>query len=419
MKKLLIIVILVASQLCSFAQSNDGIAFIHGTLADAKAKAKKEKKLIFIDCYTVWCGPCKRLSSEIFTQQDVADFFNDNFIAIKIDCEKGEGIDLAKQYHVGAYPSLLWIDAKDRLVHRVVGFRTAEKLMAEAKEALNGGNFNKELEKNYENDKTNSKAAKAFLDYLIQTADSRSKEVALQYLSLLPESEYESPEVFSLFLSEVDDPFLPAVEYLVENKTSYMQKFGQAEVDRALKNIYFRYSNKLLSDVNPGSNIDENVLLKLQQQMEEIAFDSPELYVEKLRISALRQQEDWHEYARKIDAYIERAPVERISAQDLFLWFKPVVDSNCIDPVVLESTVRWIDLAFDKRLTNTVDVLIPYWTDKMTVLRRLPEKGEEFSQTETELRLMLVLQTKEQAYQKQLEETKQQLRERLGLANEK
>lgn len=39
-------------------------------------KAKKEKKLIFVDCYTSWCGPCKMLAKDVFTRDTVADFFN-------------------------------------------------------------------------------------------------------------------------------------------------------------------------------------------------------------------------------------------------------------------------------------------------------------------------------------------------------
>ena len=57
-----------------------GIEFFHGTLEEAKEIAKRENKLIFIDCYTTWCGPCKMLSKFVFTDPEMGEFYNENFI---------------------------------------------------------------------------------------------------------------------------------------------------------------------------------------------------------------------------------------------------------------------------------------------------------------------------------------------------
>ena len=53
-----------------------GIVFFKGSLKDAKAKAKKENKLIFIDCYTTWCGPCKNMSKKTFVNKEVGEYYN-------------------------------------------------------------------------------------------------------------------------------------------------------------------------------------------------------------------------------------------------------------------------------------------------------------------------------------------------------
>ena len=45
----------------------EGIAFFKGTWQEVLEQAKKENKLIFMDCYTSWCGPCKMLAKEVFT----------------------------------------------------------------------------------------------------------------------------------------------------------------------------------------------------------------------------------------------------------------------------------------------------------------------------------------------------------------
>ncbi|MDQ2178453.1 thioredoxin fold domain-containing protein [Marinifilum sp. D714] len=134
MKKVL--VLLVATFICSglFAQ---GIEFERGTFNEALAKAKKENKLIFMDCYTSWCGPCKYLAKNIFPQKEVGDYFNQNFVNVKMDMEKGEGIALCKKYGVSSFPTLLFIDANGKVVHKLVGGMPAEDLIKGAKAALN------------------------------------------------------------------------------------------------------------------------------------------------------------------------------------------------------------------------------------------------------------------------------------------
>lgn len=114
----------------SFSQ---GINFQEGNFEEILAKAKKEKKLIFVDCYTVWCGPCKKLVKEVFPQGEVGAFFNENYISYSLDMEKGEGIELAKYYNVTAFPTLLFLDANGNLLTRTEGFVDAKTLIEKAK----------------------------------------------------------------------------------------------------------------------------------------------------------------------------------------------------------------------------------------------------------------------------------------------
>ena len=119
MRKLLYII-----GVCFFASSSlfaQGIHFEEMTFDEALSKAKREDKLIFMDCYTEWCGPCKVMSRNVFTKKKVGDFFNANLINLKMDMEKGEGITLAKQYGVKAYPTMLLIRPDGTVQHTLVG----------------------------------------------------------------------------------------------------------------------------------------------------------------------------------------------------------------------------------------------------------------------------------------------------------
>lgn len=99
------------------------------------AKAKKENKIIFLDAYAIWCGPCKNMDSQIYTNQAVADYYNANFINVKYDMEKGEGPKLASLFHVTAYPSLIFISPDGKMMHKGVGFKEAHSFIALGKTA--------------------------------------------------------------------------------------------------------------------------------------------------------------------------------------------------------------------------------------------------------------------------------------------
>ncbi len=103
-------------------KTEEGIQFFTGTWQQALDKAKKENKVIFLDAFASWCGPCKMMKHKTFTDKGVADFYNKNFVNVAIDMEKGEGPALAEKYGVDSYPSLIYIKADGKAMGKVVGY---------------------------------------------------------------------------------------------------------------------------------------------------------------------------------------------------------------------------------------------------------------------------------------------------------
>ncbi len=114
---------------------SQGIDFQHITFEEAIQKAKQEDKLIFIDFYTQWCGPCKKLAAGPFKEEAVGEFYNNHFINLKLDAEK-EGATTAKKYKVNAYPTLMFIDGNGSLVYSGVGVTHGYDMVGFGKEAI-------------------------------------------------------------------------------------------------------------------------------------------------------------------------------------------------------------------------------------------------------------------------------------------
>nr|WP_320120413.1 thioredoxin fold domain-containing protein [uncultured Marinifilum sp.] len=216
MKKIL--VLLVATLMCSglFAQ---GIEFEHGTFKEALAKAKKENKLIFMDCYTTWCGPCKHLSKNIFPQKEVGDFYNKNFVNVKMDCEKGEGIALATKYGVRSYPTLLFIDANGNAVHKLVGGMPAEDLIKGGKAALDPSMRIGTLKAKYESGNRDLKFLMTYLKAVKAQHDKESMaKVSREIIKQTSLEKYMNKEQFYV-ISSANYPYgSKEFNYLLENK---------------------------------------------------------------------------------------------------------------------------------------------------------------------------------------------------------
>lgn len=82
-----------------------GIKFFHGTYEEALQQAKSESKQIFVDVYTSWCGPCKKMARDVFADEEVGKFYNDRFICLKLDAEKESDHAFFQYYQASAYPS--------------------------------------------------------------------------------------------------------------------------------------------------------------------------------------------------------------------------------------------------------------------------------------------------------------------------
>lgn len=213
MKKVLLSCMAFLVAAVSFA--NDGIQFTEGRWKDILSKAKSENKLVFIDVYTSWCGPCKMMSAEVFPQKMVGDVFNASFVNYKIDAEKGEGIDIAKKFDVRAFPTYLFVNGDGELVYRVVGYMKTEAFLKEANIAIGEKNDPKPFVI-WESEYNSGKKDKAFLfGYLKKRALLRvpSADLAEEVFPMLTKEELSNKEIMSSIIY-----FDPAIQFVPGGK---------------------------------------------------------------------------------------------------------------------------------------------------------------------------------------------------------
>ena len=128
MKRLITFAMSLLTFISAMAQ---GIAFEPEgtTLEQASVKAKAENKLIFLDCFTTWCGPCRMMARTVFTQEQVGAAMNPKFVSVKIDMEGEYGAPLAKKLQITAYPTFVIFNADLQEIGRFLGGSQAEEFL--------------------------------------------------------------------------------------------------------------------------------------------------------------------------------------------------------------------------------------------------------------------------------------------------
>lgn len=118
--------------------SEQGIQFYHGSFDEALQLAKDEEKSVFVDVYTVWCGPCVVMQETVFREPKVGEYFNKRFVSFKFDAEdeSQNGPELAARYDIGVYPTYLLLDPDGKEVNRASGSMTADRFIAMVSQLL-------------------------------------------------------------------------------------------------------------------------------------------------------------------------------------------------------------------------------------------------------------------------------------------
>jgi len=102
----------------------------------ALERAGKEKKLLMVDLYADWCGPCKMLDRLTFSNADVQAALSKDFVAVKVNIEGSkENRDLAIQLNTGTIPHIVFFDSGGKKLSEIVGFVPADQFRDELRKA--------------------------------------------------------------------------------------------------------------------------------------------------------------------------------------------------------------------------------------------------------------------------------------------
>ncbi len=310
----------------AFSQ-NEGIEFRGESWNQILDEAKSQNKIIFVDAYTTWCGPCKWMNANVFPEPEVGSMYNENFINVKLDMEKGEGIDFAKQYNVNAFPTLLFINGKGEMVHKSLGARDADKFITLGLEAMDDESNLLGLQKKHNAGNKLPSFLKKYTSTLL-SANLDAMSIANEYFET--QNDWLSADNKSLIGDlagfDLDSKYF---QFMLENRNAFEEHLGIQRFEQQL-------------DGAIGSKSGRNATLESMTEMYKKYYpDTWERRVAKYTLSKQMYKDDADSQKQFLDgavAYINKYNISDVTFLNSMAWRVYEITDN---PMYLLEAKKW------------------------------------------------------------------------------
>ncbi|MEO1435155.1 MAG: thioredoxin family protein [Bacteroidota bacterium] len=327
MKRLSFLLILLAVTFTLSAQS--GIQFANLSWSETLAKAKTENKLIFVDAYTTWCGPCKAMDKNIFPLESVGAYFNENFVNVKFDMEKGEGLNMAQNYKVAAYPSFLFINGDGDLVHKGLGYHQEDQFVALGQAANDPTRQLIVLRKAYLGGDQSAKLLRNYTKALYDIGDRNYSKVADEYLQT--QDDWATEENMDFILGYANNLNGKGYEYLINNRPAFNDLFGEDQVTGRI--VY-----KIQSEIYNG---EEAISLdQISSYYQEAVPEKAEQLTLEFKLDYYLRAGDVDKFALTAVTLLDKYPTDNPNLLNELAWnfYLAVEDEN-----LLKRAVSWAE----------------------------------------------------------------------------
>ncbi len=238
--------------------------------ASVLKKAQREGKPIFVDVYTVWCGPCKMMERNTFTQQEVYDIYNNNFINYKLNFETPEGQKLGAKYGISGVPVLLYFDSRGELLYRADGMQGKVEMIQYAKRVLAraGSRNNSRPDQDFADNRTNYSSTYEEIIKRYNTKqpyDKLFRQYAFKQKLL---GRMDNKKNMDLIYDLSDDIESKAMDMFINRQGRFIAEYGEEHIHGKVK------SSVLSKMAEATANRDEDLFKRALEVVN--SFDMPQ-----------------------------------------------------------------------------------------------------------------------------------------------
>lgn len=353
MKRLMITFVLVVGMVSATMAQTD---FRHISYNEGLKAAKEESKILFVDFYTEWCGPCKRMARDVFPQKEVGDYMNAKFVCLKIDAEKGEGVELAKRFNIKAYPTFITVGADGKELGRREGGMEASQLPLLVERMLDPELSTERMKARYEGGERTPRLMVAYASYLREEAyNARSgmeeqlaavNKMVQDYFNGLSNADrlkLENLFIYTDFSYNVD---AASTRFMAEHRNDFPEEMKK----RVAESLVRAYELAVLEYFTGEKPYDASACAKLEQEIIDLGLDSNRAFGSAFRLIKKYAEGD-------LDAYLTLCEREYGILKDMFgsslLHALPKLIATG-DAKVQEHAIRFIRSLLEEMTVNEI-----------------------------------------------------------------
>ena len=216
------------------------------------AKASEAGKPIFLDVYATWCGPCKYLEKNVYTNPDLGDYYNDKYINAKMDGETDFGAVFASEHQLQAYPTMFFLTADAGLITKIVGVREAGPLQEIGKTVVENSDKMAYYSENFSKNNLSLEELQKYQAILTTLGqDDKAAEVGAAILPSLTEEDIMDPKYKDIILAASPDLDSKVFKVLKANKAKFEETWSKEELNQLFGSIF----NHTLSEAIAAKDI--------------------------------------------------------------------------------------------------------------------------------------------------------------------
>ncbi len=321
MKKLTTTLLALLSAVTLMAQ---GIAFEPEgtTLEQASALAKAQKKLIFLDCYTQWCGPCKKMARDVFPMAEVGSFMNPKFVSIKIDMESAYGAPLAKKLQITAYPTFIIFNADAQEIGRFLGGSPADEFMKKVEEKSKD-NSSSQLQARWQSGDRDPQFLQEYLNTLNASYKGEEADLVAEAILEGKEATFANDSTLRMiFMRSINNPFAKSFVYTVKNPAALKAAIGDMPVEMKIKNVLETYHRQLINEHDGTASLDQQKFDQFVALLSEMGIKEADHYRLITLITLSEKQKNFAAYMKYIKEYLANPNLDADDMQ-LARWARP------------------------------------------------------------------------------------------------
>ena len=317
------------------------VHFEQGTWKEIRQKARAEKKIIFLVAYYEWDSNYEKLKKNVFTNDTVADFYNEHFICCEINFDKAEVPLFDVKYNVLGGLTYLFLDYQETVLHRDYHSKSVPEFMTLGETALNPETRFEAWETKYRKGDREPAFIRQYLK-MLRPYGNEAQEIADWYFTTQKNEDLLTKENFEMIKEYLRNGDSPAFQYMVAQRAKFREMFGADEVDKKIFDVYNWMIVTSHSFIRPCGEfkVDEKAFNHAKEEIKKSKFERADELLLYADIWYYDEKRDGKKYAEAAEPYVNKYKINDYNYLNYTAWYFYAHD-EITDASLLNQALAW------------------------------------------------------------------------------